>query len=637
MPKIRILKNYYYTVRRLSFQQIYHRIRTLFRYRIYYRLRYKMFGEPKVRWSRSDTFLDGYRGITEHRKLDIRRYYRSLQDDDYAASLQNADEIMHGQFRFMQYAAVTLEDPIDWTADPYGKKLWRYNLHYFDFGVSLAKAFVFTGDERYKGRFVRLVSDWIEHNRYGVSEGWERYAVAKRLLNWVEAIRIFDETGSLLKDNPSILASIWLHADFMLKNLEYDALYNHLLINGRALYATGSVLPSMPDAKRFRDKGLTIIRRSLKQEVLPDGGYAERSPSYHLLVLIDFFECMMLAEDIGEPFDPWMNETILKMTEHMAGLMKPDRTLPMLNDACRDFPMNPAKFLAAATVRFQRPDFASLAGEPSQYLLWHFAHSGLDRYQKLECKWPDFTTKSYPDTGYFVIRTGWERDDTYLVFDCGPIGPSKQLAHAHADTLSFELAANGQTLIADPGIYEYEAGPWRDYFRSTAAHNTVTVDGQNQSFVWKSFRVAEMANAYLQLFDETKEYIIIKGSQDGYRRLDAPVIHTREIRYERGKHTFILTDTLSGSGNHHILLSFQLPAIHLEQVSDEQFWAFYENGTKVHWQAEHPAGTEFRVQPSWISYHWGEKQPIHAAQWSWNGRLPVQFKTTISIRKGDSR
>src|SRR4029079_9470990 len=87
---------------------------------------------------------------------------------------------------------------------------------------------------------------------------------------------------------------------------------------------------------------------------------------------------------------------------------------------------------------------------------------------------------SFPDGGYFVQRSGWEDDARFLIFDCGPLGEG---GHGHYDALSFEAAADGARLVVDPGRYTYAEGEpnLRRWFKGTAAHNTVTVDGLDQT------------------------------------------------------------------------------------------------------------------------------------------------------------
>src|SRR5690606_31821478 len=118
-------------------------------------------------------------------------------------------------------------------------------------------------------------------------------------------------------------------------------------------------------------------------------------------------------------------------------------------------------------------------------------------------------------SGYYRAQTA----SAVAVFDAGPLGPDYLPAHGHADTLTFELSLNGQRVVVDSGVSTYETGPQRDRERSTAAHNTVTIDGENSSEVWASFRVGRRASVFDVRTAEGEDDIVVSATHDGYRSL----------------------------------------------------------------------------------------------------------------------
>jgi hypothetical protein len=177
----------------------------------------------------------------------------------------------------------------------------------------------------------------------------------------------------------------------------------------------------------------------------------------------------------------------------------PDRVLPLLNDSWEAPPR----------------DFTS--GEPSTHLA---------------------------DSGYVVFRH--ERDQ--LLFDAGPLCPNHLPPHAHADALSFVLWAEGRPLVVDPGSYAY-TGERRDMFRSTAAHNTVEVDGADQCEFWGDFRAAYLPRVDRAHIERHDELLLATSRHDGYRRLREPATHERTVAWwpEWG---VVVLDRLLGRGTH---------------------------------------------------------------------------------------
>lgn len=135
-----------------------------------------------------------------------------------------------------------------------------------------------------------------------------------------------------------------------------------------------------------------------------------------------------------------------------------------------------------------------------------------------------------------------------LFADCGPPGPPDLPAHVHADALSYELAVGGQRVVVDGGMHDYEAGPVRQTLRGTASHNTVEIDGRDQSEVWGTFRVGRRARVRVEMWQSGPEGSRLRASHDGYRRIGARR-HERQIDAVPG-HGWRVLDTIYGRGNH---------------------------------------------------------------------------------------
>src|SRR6185436_11194383 len=144
---------------------------------------------------------------------------------------------------------------------------------------------------------------------------------------------------------------------------------------------------------------------------------------------------------------------------------RPDGSIPALSDSDSGSYLD---LLALAGDLLDRPDFTYAASRGQK------GHP------------PAARRVSFPEGGYFIQRSGWgdgERamaDERYLIFDCGKIGDG---GHGHYDALNVEIAAEGGPLVVDPGRYTYCDDPphWRRWFKGSAAHNTVTVDGLDQT------------------------------------------------------------------------------------------------------------------------------------------------------------
>jgi hypothetical protein len=143
-----------------------------------------------------------------------------------------------------------------------------------------------------------------------------------------------------------------------------------------------------------------------------------------------------------------------------------------------------------------------------------------------------------------------ERGPVRAVVRAGPHGPDHQLGHAHADLLSFDLSHGAQRLVTDTGTSTYAAGPARDWLRSTAAHNTVQLDGAELLEAWSSWRTGRRGRARCEARGETAGFAWIHASHDGWRWLAGSPVHHRLLAV--GADSALVVDVLLGAGGHRI-------------------------------------------------------------------------------------
>src|SRR5439155_4144461 len=156
-----------------------------------------------------------------------------------------------------------------------------------------------------------------------------------------------------------------------------------------------------------------------------------------------------------------------------------------------------------------------------------------------------------------VMRSGWRPDSNFLLVDCGPHG-AMNCGHAHADALAIEVAALGATTLVDPGTFTYTgSAELRDLFRSTAMHNTLTIDGLPSSDPAGPFKWKHVANSIMHCWHDHPGFTYFEGSHDGYRRLPDPAIHTRNLLFVNREYWFML-DHVDADGEHEYAVHFHM-------------------------------------------------------------------------------
>ena len=370
---------------------------------------------------------------------------------------QGAEALLPVTFQFL-HQEVTFASPteIDWNYAVNGK-LWAYNLNYFEF---------LQGMEVEEG--LRLIRSWVA-GAAGHEDGWEPYPTSLRLVSWV---RFFVETNKPMPAN--IANAIDVQYQTLWGKIEYHLGGNHLLENAIALCYVAAY---RKDASGL-EKAWKLLSTELKEQYLPDGAHFELSGMYHIILLGRLLTLWHGLQTFLAPAAAPEKITLLKIhLEKQLGWLQafatPDGRYAHFNDSTYGI----------------APDVATTLNRARQLGLTSMA---------TELK----------ESGY----RRWSTDGLDLWIDAAAIGPNYIPGHAHADNLTFVLHLDGSPCIVDPAISTYEKNDRRAWERSTAAHNTVTVDGQNSSDVWGGFRVGKRART--SIFEE-KPYLLTAG-HNGY-------------------------------------------------------------------------------------------------------------------------
>jgi uncharacterized heparinase superfamily protein len=332
-------------------------------------------------------------------------------------------------------------------------------------------------------------------------EAWNGRAVATRLMHWAVA-------GSLLgldPDDPEgrdLGRAIGVHGLFLRDNLELDLRGNHLLRDAVGLVFADAVVGGVPDA-------LAWLETQVCEQVLPDGCHIERAPMYHAICLKDLFEVQLL---LGDEAPSWLGDAVARMAGLLDSLLLGDGDLPLLGDGWLG-EVEVAPLLAACRDRVGR---LPPPADPER-------HGG-------------------------IVALG--RGGVRAVMRAGPHGPDYLLGHAHADLLSFDLSVGARRVVTDTGTGCYAAGPERQQLRSTAAHNTLEVDGQEQIEAWASFRVGRRGRARVCAQGSDDVWSWVWASHDAFAWLSGRPVHQRLLAVcERA---VLVLDALTGTGWHRV-------------------------------------------------------------------------------------
>lgn len=393
--------------------------------------------------------------------------------------------------------------PPNW--DPDAEKLWVYQLHYFEWIHGLAFQ-----DAK------SVVLDWIEKNPPSVEvSSWEPFPVSIRLGEWLAYF--FSEHWEVTRQDSEFVdclwESMWRQCEWLSRNLETRLLGNHYLENGVALYTVGSWFAGEA-AARWRRLGKMVVESEFREQFLNDGAHFERSPMYHLRAYELLLRCRAVAD---EETIEWMDALLRKANAVAHRVTGPDGEIALFNDAATDM----------------YPRLNVLANA--------YAVQGLE-----ELAQGDIGAWALESAGYY----GWrDRLGNYIAIDAGIPGPDYIPGHAHADIFSFVLYALGTPIIVDTGVGSYRNDERRAWDRSTAAHNTLTWNDENQSDVWGAFRLGRRARPRVESWRENDQGFELSAWHAGYSRGNRVRKHWRRFRWDKNDSRLLIEDHFSGAGD----------------------------------------------------------------------------------------
>lgn len=391
-------------------------------------------------------------------------YYRTGPDSVPLTRLrERADATMAEGFTFGGRPTFRVEVPVDWSADPYRDRSWRFWLNSLEPLDDVLSVHARTGEARYLRFAVRLACDWLRQNP--VSGGpnpfaWYDMAVGLR------ALKLAYLTDAAARDPQTepdalaeLLAGCWVHGWQLAQARNFNAHTNHGIYQAAGLLALGRSSPEIASAEYWRALGTDRLGSMFAKYFSSEGVHLEHSPGYHLSMT----RLLIALLESGLTADPALASLRTKTEAALAWLVAPDGSLPMLGDSdCTQV----------------RPDHLGLPDARIAPELTYVLTRGTDGSP------PSGTYRVFPEAGFAVFRDRWPsaqrnwQDSGYLILAAG----FHSRTHKHADDLTFEWWDGGRGIIVDSGRYGYYYDdPWRIYCESTRAHNTVEIDRRDLS------------------------------------------------------------------------------------------------------------------------------------------------------------
>jgi hypothetical protein len=298
--------------------------------------------------------------------------------------------------------------------------------------------------------------------------------------------------------------------------------------------------------------------------------------------------------------------------------------------------------IATGAVLFERPDLAAKAGALDSKTATLLGVESARRLAFLKQRGrAGFRPQiQFSESGYYLLGNAFETpDEVRLLVDAGTLGYLSIAAHGHADALAFTLDIGDREILVDPGTYAYHTDPaWRRYFRGTRAHNTVGIDGEDQSRQTGNFMWSDHARARCIEFQAGTGRQRFAGEHYGYQRLADPVVHRREIDFDPRAQSIEVTELLRCAGQHDACRAWHFSE-HCQVERLGSGLKVVHGTTQVYFEPlEEPGRVEIHRgggadQGGWISRSFGRKVPTTTVLWHSQVNGDTVLRTRITYQR----
>jgi hypothetical protein len=584
-----------------------------------------------------------------------------------------ADRLLRGEYAVLGTSRRDILDP-DWFRDPVTgrrapqdvlcfridhrdegvtgnvKSVWELSRHHHL--TILATAWWLTGDERYADTVARQLTSWWAANPFLSGVHWTSgIEIGVRLISWTWVRRLLDGwhgAARLFEENPDALRQLRWHQEFLSAfRSTGSSANNHLVAETAGQLVAACAFPWFRESQQWRTRATAELESSLAANTFASGLNREQASDYHRFVTELGLVSLVEAGRAGHPLSPSTTSLLVSSLDAAAAILDASGRPPREGDGDEgralvvDGPdVDPWASLLAAGAAVVGPLewWPRTVDGVGSTVLGAVAAGASAAASVQGTPLPPRSTSApsaFRDAGLYVLRTAsGQGPEIWCRCDGGPHGFLSIAAHAHADALSVEVRCDGVELLVDPGTFCYHGDPaWRQYFRSTAAHNTITVGGVSQSVEGGPFLWSSQTDAVVDHFQPDGPVQAWTAHHTGYARLDPRLRHERTVTLDAGERALRITDTLTGSARHTLQLAWHLgPDVEVQLVEGaaQLAWvgasgpgrALLRLPPELVWSAHHG---ETDPVLGWYSPRFGERVPTNTlvGSGSWNGTLAL--------------
>ncbi|OYU92903.1 MAG: hypothetical protein CFE21_22480 [Bacteroidetes bacterium B1(2017)] len=440
--------------------------------------------------------------------------------------------------------------------------------------------------------FMSHIKSWKAENPYLIGVNWySNIEINIRLINWAISWVILDG-GKLMSTNPKFnkfvneewLPLIFQHCKF---SATFPSLFtsanNHLIAEHAGLFVANCIW-NFPESKKWIEKSKKGLEREIQNQHTSEGVNREQAAVYIQFITDFFLISYVFGLKSNNNFSKNYLDKLVLIFEYIHAILDVKGNVPKYGDEdngrltllnTNQHDLNFDSILISAAIITKNPKFKLQRLKIDNKNLIFFGENEAKEFDSLEFK-NETSSSFFENSGHFIFKKALGKSEIYLHFNAAPLGYLSIAAHGHSDALSLICHLDGYPFLIDSGTYKYHTEKnWRSYFISTSAHNTITINKENQAInggplLWTKHYALKILKS--EISDNFEE---VEASHNGY--IDKfQLEHIRNVKFDKLKNIFEIKDTLTNtytkSKNVEVLMPWHFhPACSIEK-SNEGSW-----------------------------------------------------------------
>lgn len=364
---------------------------------------------------------------------------------------------------------------------------------------------------------------------------YEAFRSGYRVLNWLQIHTMFlGQSEYSDEDQLVTIATLLQHgAHLYAHNTEFVP-GNHQTRGMSALAMLSILFSDFKGTDDWYQRSMTLLAEHLKEEVNDDGFQSERSVHYHMSDIENYFYVYQLAKNSNRKVDQYWEDKLKSLFTTLTKIAYPDKSAPVLQDDT-DIPWAEKNDISGALtlgyLLFEDPSlgyFAAPAVEDK--LFWYLSEKQLAQLNDIQKVPPTFKSMSFPTTGYYVMREGWEPNQKMLIISAGL--DEEKPDHQHGDMLGIQAMAHGKVVLPNYQVRYFLTD--LELFKNSMVKNVALVDDELQGKSYTSNqggsgfgKFRKLPNPKVIAWSSNSNNDFFVGAHDGFENIG--VNYSRQV------------------------------------------------------------------------------------------------------------